>query len=397
MGYTSWGQRRALGRRYSVDPALLMEQERLEREYALMPSRFQQEIQQKQLAQSESQYARSLREQQKARESQEKSAKWGTAGNVLTTGMMLKALYKTPPPVEQVVNPALVDTAGVVGADYASGLGLAADAGMGLAGSAETGAAAAAQQAGATAGAEAAGGTGIGGAATVGGLAALAALSSKAGYEAGKARMEESSPGEWDYALGEVQATPYSAAFGLNIPGILSEKALGESNTLTKNLSAPITFEKGMAEATTKVFEGDVSGAWDSFVETNKEVMSGLTFGLTKKAGTVICTELHRQGLLDDKVYQYDAEYRKFVDEQTYTGYRILAQPIVSLMQKSKSFTRIFAPFAIATATEMAGRVNPEIQGSNVGKAMLRIFTPLCRLVGKMAIIPCDTVREGRC
>lgn len=38
---TSWGQRKALGRRYSVDPALVMEQQRLQEEYNLMIPRAQ--------------------------------------------------------------------------------------------------------------------------------------------------------------------------------------------------------------------------------------------------------------------------------------------------------------------------------------------------------------------
>ncbi len=38
-GYTSWGTRKAYGRRYAIDPAILMEQARLENEYALVPGR----------------------------------------------------------------------------------------------------------------------------------------------------------------------------------------------------------------------------------------------------------------------------------------------------------------------------------------------------------------------
>jgi hypothetical protein len=71
----SWGQRRALGKRYSIDPALLYELERLEQEYGLIPGREARGMQARQFveslaqqreqfeksqAQGESQYARSL-------------------------------------------------------------------------------------------------------------------------------------------------------------------------------------------------------------------------------------------------------------------------------------------------------------------------------------------------
>lgn len=61
---TSWSQRKALGRRYSVDPALQYELARLQYEYNLAPTRSAQAAQREQFtksqAQQESQYARGL-------------------------------------------------------------------------------------------------------------------------------------------------------------------------------------------------------------------------------------------------------------------------------------------------------------------------------------------------
>ncbi len=104
--------------------------------------------------------------------------------------------------------------------------------------------------------------------------------------------------------------------------------------------------------------------------------------GKALSSGTVICTELHRQGLLDGAVWENDAKYRAMVPPEVYEGYRILADPVVRLMQRSRLFTAIIAPFAIRTAREMAHRVNRDIEGNTAGKALLGFFVPICLWLG---------------
>jgi len=98
--------------------------------------------------------------------------------------------------------------------------------------------------------------------------------------------------------------------------------------------------------------------------------------------GTVICTELRRQGYLNDEVYEGDKQYRSIATEAEYRGYRILADPIVEKMQKSRLFTWVVSLLGVPTATEMAHRVNPEIKGTLIGKIMLWLFIPICRNLG---------------
>lgn len=76
MAYTSFGTRKALGRRYGVDPALQLEAERLQQEYNLAPGREARGMQ-------ASQFAQNL-EQQKVRD--EQTAKGGMASSVLGAG-----------------------------------------------------------------------------------------------------------------------------------------------------------------------------------------------------------------------------------------------------------------------------------------------------------------------
>ena len=100
---------------------------------------------------------------------------------------------------------------------------------------------------------------------------------------------------------------------------------------------------------------------------------------------TVLCTELSHQGKLDKEVLRTEGIYvSSHISKEEYAGYRIIADPLVKLMQRSKLFTQIIAPFIRAFAYEMAHRVNPEIQGSKLGSYILLYGIPLCRFVYKL-------------
>lgn len=97
--YTSWGTRKALGRRYAVDPAQLLEEERLRREYDLAPGR---EARGLQASQFDRQMAFNREQADLNRAGSEKAGMIGTLGNVATTGMMLRTMYggkSAPAPV----------------------------------------------------------------------------------------------------------------------------------------------------------------------------------------------------------------------------------------------------------------------------------------------------------
>ncbi len=89
MAYTMWGQRKALGRRYSWDPALQMEQERLEREYNLIPGREARGMQ-------AYQFGETLGMQKEANKQAAVSGMVGTGGNLAMSGIMLNAYRGKP-------------------------------------------------------------------------------------------------------------------------------------------------------------------------------------------------------------------------------------------------------------------------------------------------------------
>lgn len=102
-------------------------------------------------------------------------------------------------------------------------------------------------------------------------------------------------------------------------------------------------------------------------------------------SSTVICTELHKHGYMTDKVYELDAKFGSMVDDDIYTGYRKLADPIVKKMQESDRFTKIVAYCAMPWVREMAHKIEPRnYKGSLVGKIIMNIGLPLCKFIGRL-------------
>ena len=134
--------------------------------------------------------------------------------------------------------------------------------------------------------------------------------------------------------------------------------------------------EGAMAGAAAGVAVGAYAGPWGMVIGG---VVGGIGGWYASKA---ICTELNRQGYLSDDVLMADQEYAvKYISLDVYVGYRILADPIVRLMQRSKLFTQIVMPFGVAFAYESANRINPKYKGSLLGKIIFKVGIPLCRMV----------------
>lgn len=99
---------------------------------------------------------------------------------------------------------------------------------------------------------------------------------------------------------------------------------------------------------------------------------------------TVICTQLRAAGYLNDAIWESDQCYGDWVmknDPYTYIGYRLLADPIVKLMKKSKLFTWVVSIPGRCWARHM-------YDGKNVIGAAIHFFgTPICRFVGLLSKI----------
>ena len=105
-------------------------------------------------------------------------------------------------------------------------------------------------------------------------------------------------------------------------------------------------------------------------------------FNLELEEGTVICTELYRQGLLDDATYEADAAFGTTLSETTLRGYRIWANPVVALMKNSETATTIVSTIAKPWTKEMAYQVGVAEEGSIIGKGMMIVGVPISWTIG---------------
>jgi hypothetical protein len=98
--------------------------------------------------------------------------------------------------------------------------------------------------------------------------------------------------------------------------------------------------------------------------------------------GTVICTELYRQGLMPREIYQADRLFGASQDVSVLEGYRAWAKPVVRLMRRSKAVTRAVHFIASPWAKEMAYQMGATEEGSVIGWAMMSVGIPVCRMLG---------------
>ena len=97
---------------------------------------------------------------------------------------------------------------------------------------------------------------------------------------------------------------------------------------------------------------------------------------------SVICTELHDQGIMPTELYLKDSEYGRILQDtmpHIIVGYHSWAKPVVKLMQKSKLFTQIISYPAMKWAKHIARE-----ESSLVGYVCQNIGEPICNLLGRI-------------
>ena len=99
--------------------------------------------------------------------------------------------------------------------------------------------------------------------------------------------------------------------------------------------------------------------------------------------GTVICTELHRQGLLSSNIYEADSQFGKSLPIDVLTGYSVIGIPIANAMQHSVIVTTIVSWIAVPWAKEIAYRMGVLSHGNILGKITNYIGIPVCRTIGR--------------
>ena len=101
---------------------------------------------------------------------------------------------------------------------------------------------------------------------------------------------------------------------------------------------------------------------------------------------TVICTELHRQGLMSDEIREADERFGRIISAtspETMLGYHYWAIPIVNLMQKSRLFTKIVWAVARPWAYHMAYEMGSLERDNLLGKVLMKVGAFISRTIGK--------------
>lgn len=123
-------------------------------------------------------------------------------------------------------------------------------------------------------------------------------------------------------------------------------------------------------------------------------VVAGGTFSISitgesgesgESGGSVICTELHRQGYINDYIYKADEIFGKNLELKyplVLKGYRIMAKPIVIQMKESRVFSKYVNLIARHWVKEMAYRIGYINQGDFFGLLLMLFGIPLAFFVG---------------
>lgn len=97
---------------------------------------------------------------------------------------------------------------------------------------------------------------------------------------------------------------------------------------------------------------------------------------------SVICTELYCQGWMDRATYEADARFGATLPREVIFGYHRFGIPIANAMRKSRTLTAVLAWPILKWAKEMRSRVEGG-RGSIIGKLIMAIGLPICRMAGK--------------
>jgi hypothetical protein len=103
----------------------------------------------------------------------------------------------------------------------------------------------------------------------------------------------------------------------------------------------------------------------------------------------VICRELHRQGLMDEKIFEADEAFGRYLRDNhrdVLQGYQLWAKPVVKWMQKSETVTKVVAFTAKPWSYEMAYRMEARDKGTFVGKILMDVGIPVCRTIGRVVL-----------
>lgn len=106
-----------------------------------------------------------------------------------------------------------------------------------------------------------------------------------------------------------------------------------------------------------------------------------------RQGGKIICTELHRQGLMPTEIYEADQAFGRHLvetDPEVLVGYYAWADGAVELMKQSKFWTGVAYLIATPWARQMAYEMGVLPRANMIGWMIMSIGVPMCRMIGKL-------------
>lgn len=151
-----------------------------------------------------------------------------------------------------------------------------------------------------------------------------------------------------------------SLAGGENVAGLSGTSV---KTMLASDLVSKLVGEIGKIQATT------VTTTDQDQSTTSKKASAGLK--------TVICTELARQGKLDMELYLAGNSHFLSLSPTTVRGYRVWANKVVPLMQRSERLSNALAPTVRARYLHVTGR-----KQNLIGWITVNLCQPICTVIG---------------
>jgi hypothetical protein len=151
----------------------------------------------------------------------------------------------------------------------------------------------------------------------------------------------------------------------------------GGYNSSTKTLMAQDMMTKLIGELALATSEEVTASSTTSEAEKSTKEGRALN-GFADKVGTVICTELARQGYLDPDLYEAGGPPSRQVSKTTWIGYHFWAVHVVSAMQKSPRLCKFLLPIVESRYRYLLDPNSPEL----LGRLSVHIGHPVCYLIG---------------
>jgi hypothetical protein len=147
--------------------------------------------------------------------------------------------------------------------------------------------------------------------------------------------------------------------------------AIGINEDIQRRVSSPLTGGAGSLL--------DVGQSTRSTVSAAANVITGGVSGLL---GTVVCTELYRQGHLTESEWIADGQFGKHIlTADEYQWYLSWGKPLAAKMKQSKVVNALARFFMKPVSLHMAGEMGVG-EGSLFGKIILRLLQFVCRMRG---------------